>query len=62
MNERTTRAMNNEDENWMEKCMSCAHCYIRKDDADTLYCRCRNGCHYKEYKPKNGGKRNERRP
>lgn len=40
-------------EEWVKKCLSCKHCYRRKDDADTLYCRCRNGqCRYEEYKKK----------
>lgn len=37
-------------EDWVEKCMKCVHCYKRKDDDDTLYCRCRTGCHFKEVK------------
>ena len=49
----------NELEEWMEKCMSCAHSYTRKDGADMLYCRCRTGCHYKEYKPKKDGENHE---
>lgn len=44
---------NNEDENWIDKCMSCIHCYIRKDDADTLHCWCRDGCHYKSIRQRN---------
>ena len=44
---------NNEDENWVDKCMSCIHCYIRKDDADTLHCRYRDGCHYKSIRQRN---------
>lgn len=35
-------------EQWVEKCMQCAHSYYRQDDAETLYCRCRNGCNFKE--------------
>lgn len=34
---------------WTEKCLKCVHCYLKKDDADTIYCRCRFGqCNYKE--------------
>lgn len=36
----------------LEKCMSCKHVYQRIDDADTLYCRCRKGCKYEEFKPR----------
>ena len=37
-------------EDWVEKCLSCTHCYRKKDDDETLYCRCRNGkCNYKKY-------------
>ena len=36
----------------LEKCMMCKHVYQRKDDADTIYCRCRKGCRYEEYKSK----------
>jgi len=42
-----------DDEFWQDKCYKCVHSYHRVDDADTLYCRCRTGCHFKEYKPKN---------
>lgn len=35
----------------LKKCMSCKHVYQRLDDADTLYCRCRKGCRYEEFKP-----------
>lgn len=38
---------------WIIKCLTCQHCYKRKDDDNTLYCRKRNGkCEYKEYKKK----------
>lgn len=34
-------------EEWLEKCLSCKHSYHRNDDADIIYCRCRNGkCNY----------------
>lgn len=36
----------------IEKCMTCKHIYHRQDDADTIYCRCRKGCKYEEFKPK----------
>lgn len=40
-----------EDEEWLEKCLTCTHCYKRKDDDETVYCRCRNGkCNYKRRK------------
>ncbi len=33
---------------WLQKCLSCVHSYRGQDDADTIYCRCRNGaCNYK---------------
>ena len=54
--------MNNKDEsneNWIEKCLKCQHVYYRKDGADTIYCRCRNGkCNFKlkEYKEIEEGK------
>lgn len=38
------------DENWVEKCSTCQHCYKRQNDDDTLYCRKRNGkCEYKRF-------------
>lgn len=41
---------------WIEKCLTCTHCYKKNDDADTLYCRCAGGeCHYKEHKATKGG-------
>ena len=43
-----------EGDDWLEKCMSCRHVYRRLDDNDTLYCRCRKGCRYEEFKPKRG--------
>ena len=40
--------MNDYDENYLKKCITCKHCYVRKDD-DYIYCRKRNGkCDYKE--------------
>ena len=35
-------------EQLIEQCLNCAHSYKRKDDDDTLYCRCRKDCNYKE--------------
>lgn len=33
---------------WLQKCLSCLHSYHKQEDAETLYCRCRNGiCNYK---------------
>jgi hypothetical protein len=39
----------------IEKCYTCKHVYQRVSDADTLYCRCRKGCRYEEFKPKRSG-------
>lgn len=39
-------------DDWLEKCRTCSHVYQRKDDADTVYCRCRTGCHYEPYEKK----------
>ena len=34
-------------DDWYEKCVLCRHCYRRKDDAETVYCRLRKGeCHF----------------
>lgn len=42
----------NKEENPLDKCQSCQHCYTRQDD-DYIYCRRRDGqCVYKEKKPK----------
>ena len=38
--------------NPLEKCYTCKHVYQRVSDADTLYCRCRKGCKYEEFKSK----------
>ena len=47
--------MNDYDENYLKKCITCKHCYVRKDD-DYIYCRKRNGkCDYKEKEVKGGG-------
>lgn len=49
--------MSDEDlEDWAKKCLTCIHCYKKKDDADYLYCRLKNGCRY-ETKKKNRSKR-----
>lgn len=37
-------------DDWVYKCMRCQHCYKRKDDDDTLYCRTKSGCNFKPYK------------
>ena len=37
-------------DDWVEKCLTCKHSYKRKDDDDTLYCRCRKGCKYEQVK------------
>ena len=52
--------MNNKtnDENWVEKCMTCQHCYKRRDD-EYLYCRKRNGkCEYKAVQEQEKGGKN----
>jgi len=46
--------------NPLEKCYTCKHVYQRVSDADTLYCRCRKGCKYEEFKPKRGNRNLER--
>lgn len=34
---------------WLTICLSCKHCYQKEDDAEMVYCRCKNGeCHYKK--------------
>lgn len=39
---------------WLTKCNQCKHAYKTKDDAETIYCRCRNGeCHPEPYKKGN---------
>ena len=38
------------EEEWVNKCLSCTHCYRKRNDADYLYCRCKNGCNYKPKK------------
>lgn len=48
--------------NQPEKCYTCKHVYRRISDDDTLYCRCRKGCKYEEFKSKrsnNGSERHE---
>ena len=46
---------------WLQKCLTCVHSYYRQDDADTIYCRCRNGnCNYKESKGKTNSKQNNK--
>lgn len=40
-----------QEENWVDKCLKCQHCYKRKDDDELLYCRKRNGkCEFKPVK------------
>lgn len=40
--------MTNNMPEWVQKCLSCKHSYYKKDDAEMIYCRCRNGkCNYK---------------
>ena len=36
-------------EEWVEKCLTCKHCYFRNKDAEEMLCRCRNSkCSYEE--------------
>lgn len=50
--------LNDEMPDWLKKCMRCSHAYYKQTDADTIYCRCRNGkCNFKEYKSKTERKR-----
>ncbi len=47
---RTEKVKSDDSPEWLKKCMKCVHSYYRKNDADTLYCRCRKGkCNFKEY-------------
>lgn len=42
--------MEDQDENFFEKCKTCQYCHT-KDDDDYVYCTKRNGkCEYKPYK------------
>ena len=54
--------MTNDMPEWLQKCLSCKHSYYKKDEADMIYCRCRNGeCNYKPDKtePKNNEQSNK---
>ena len=34
---------------WLTQCLSCKHSYTKQDDAETVYCRCKNGkCNYEK--------------
>ena len=46
--------MNNDVEDWVKKCMSCIHCYRKRNDADYIYCRLKTYCRYETKKKKNG--------
>ena len=48
------------EEQTLEKCYTCKHVYQRVNDAEMLYCRCRNGCRYEEFKPKRSTENFER--
>ena len=38
---------------WLQRCLTCKHCYKVKSDADEIRCRTRSGkCEYKPYKAK----------
>lgn len=39
-------------EDWAKKCITCIHCYKKKNDDEYIYCRLKNGCRY-ETKKKN---------
>ena len=39
-------------EDWAKKCISCIHCYKKKNDDDYLYCRLKIGCRYETKKKK----------
>ena len=39
-------------EDWVEKCLSCIHCYKKKNDADYLRCRLKTGADTKQRKIK----------
>ena len=45
--------MNDDLEDWAKKCLSCTHCYKKKDDDEYIYCRCRKGCNYQDKKKNN---------
>lgn len=47
------REMNGDLEDWAKKCMSCIHCYKKKNDDEYLYCRLQTGCRYETKKKKN---------
>ena len=41
------------DENWLEKCLTCQHCYIPQNEDDEIRCRRRLPfCEYKPHKTK----------
>lgn len=40
-----------EQDKWLIKCKSCIFCYQDMETSD-YHCRCTNGCHYVEHKPK----------
>ena len=43
------------EQDWIDRCLKCRHSYFKKADADTMYCRCKNGkC---DFKPKISKKR-----
>lgn len=44
--------MNGDLEDWAKKCMSCIHCYKKKNDDEYLYCRLKTGCRYETKKKK----------
>ena len=47
--------MNDDVEDWVKKCMSCIHCYRKRNDADYLYCRLKTYCRYETKKKKKNG-------
>ena len=43
-----------EKDDWYKKCLKCQHSYRKNNDADIIYCRCRNGkCNFKKVEDKN---------
>ena len=47
-------------EDWAKKCLSCIHCYKKKDDADYLYCRLKKVADMKQRKIRKVRWRNEK--
>ena len=39
-------------EDWAKKCITCIHCYKKKNYDEYIYCRLKNGCRYETKKKK----------